>query len=1081
MGSISTGVGLVSGINSAALIEQLLSLEAQGKTPIQKRVSTLTAQRTALLDVNSRLLNLKNAASKFRISKIFRSALATPSDATILTATADANTSPGSYQFFIKRLSSTNQFRTKGYATSEATPLGLDSLRFEFGDVGVTRSLDLSTLNGGDGVARGKIVVTDKAGATGTIDLSLATTLDEVVSQINESDDIAVTASIDNERLVLTDTSGGNGQLKVVNGSGDTTATSLGIAGTTSGTTITSTQIHRLGASSSLASLNDGNGVLIRDNSVDFKLEVQGSVNQVYNISLGRKDAPITSDTKLVDLNNGLGVKINTTDAGDLKIITTTGESIEVNLGKTFDSSGALDEDAVETVGQLIQRINETLDDALEPADAGKVKIEIAADGKSFTLTDALGGAQALRVLGAGPNGSTTAKNLGIYTETGSGNTVVGLTVPNKVDTPRASTLQDIIDRIAEQTDGNVIASINAAGTGLRLSAGTNTVTVQSGSIDGSSYGSTIGERTARDLGIWGISSTAADGSRILSGANTLLVSTINGGKGLDMSGSLTVEDAAGNATTIGSLQNYATLEELIDALNTGAASGGVGVTFALSADDVSLTVTDTSNGPGTMTVLGGAANALGLTGTPNASGVLKGNSLEAKYVDYATEVSSLNFGKGIGIGTFRITDSSGESAVVDIDSSTTTVYDLVQEINSRGLAVEARVNDTGDGLMLVDTNVNAPTVLMKVEDVNGGVAKSLGIKQTATTLGGSIASSFERVIDLDVGDSLKAVVTKINAAGIPVTASLVNTGAGGTPFYLSIASSVGGSAGKLLMNTGGVDLGLSTVSEGRDAEIFFGNTDPADGLLLRSTTNVFSDVVGGLDVTLLKPSETTMTVDVTRDTATIKNTVKEFVAAFNDAVGRIGDYDSYDIDTEKRGVLLGDSSLARARGILYTTIQGKAKNVSGQYQYMSQVGIRVGKNGTLSFDEAKFDLAYAADPDSVEKLFVTFEQETVSAETVVPGVTVGTSKVVNTALGFGDLIDQAMAGLTSTIDGVFTKASEGFQTQIERANERLAAFDKRLENRRTILQRQFAAMEDSLAKLQTQQSSLTSILSTLG
>ncbi|MBL9150597.1 MAG: flagellar filament capping protein FliD [Phycisphaerae bacterium] len=1081
MGSISTGVGLVSGINSAALIEQLLGLEAQGKTPIQKRVSTLTAQRTALLDVNSRLLNLKNSASKFRLSKIFRSSLATPSEPEFLTATADANTSPGSYQFFIKRLASTNQLRTKGFATSETSPLGLDSLRFEFGDVGVSRSVDLSSLNGGDGVSRGKIVITDKSGASGTIDLSLATTLDEVVSKINESDDIAVTASIDNERLVLTDTSAGSGQLKVVNGSGSTTATSLGILGSTSGTTITSTQIHRLGSGTSLSSLNDGNGVLIRDNAVDFKLEVQGSVNQVYNITLGRKDAPITSDTKLADLNNGLGVKINTTDAGDLKIITTTGKSIEVNLGKTFDSTGALDDDAVETVGQLIARINETLDDALEPADAGKVKIEIAADGKSFKLTDNLGGAQALRVLGLGPNGSTTAKNLGIYTETGSGNTIIGLTVPNKVDTPRASTLQDIIDRIAEQTEGNVVASINAAGTGLRLSAGTNTVTVQSGSIDGSSYGSSIGERTARDLGIWGISSDAADGTRILSGANTLLISTINGGKGLDQSNSLTVEDAAGNATSIGSLNSYQTLEQLVDALNSGAASGGVNVNFAVSSDNVSLTVTDTSNGSGTMTILGGAANALGLTGTPNASGVLKGNSLEAKYVDYSTNLSTLNFGKGIGTGTFRITDSKGENAVVDIDSSTITVYDLVQEINSRGLKVEARINDAGDGITLIDTNTDPPTVLMKVEDVNGGVAKTLGLKQTAKELGGSITSSFERVIDLDTADSLKAVVTKINAAGIPVTASLVNTGASGTPFYLSIASTVGGKAGKLLMNTGGVDLGLSTINEGRDAEIFFGNTDPAQGLLLRSTTNVFTDVIGGLDVTLLKPSDKTMTIDVTRDTSAIKTAVKEFVAAFNDAVGRIGDYDSYDVDTNKRGVLLGDSSLARARGILYTTIQGKAKNVSGQYQYMTQVGIRVGKSGKLEFDESKFDTAYAADPDSVEKLFVTFEQETVSAESVAQGVTVGTSKVLNTALGFGDLIDQAMAGLTSTIDGVFTKASQGFQTQIERANERLTAFDKRLENRRAILQRQFAAMEDSLAKLQTQQSSLTSILSTLG
>ena len=74
MGSISSGVGLVSGINSAQLIEQLLALESGTKTTLQARVASLTGKRTALLDVNARLLNLKGAAAKFRTAKVFKSA-----------------------------------------------------------------------------------------------------------------------------------------------------------------------------------------------------------------------------------------------------------------------------------------------------------------------------------------------------------------------------------------------------------------------------------------------------------------------------------------------------------------------------------------------------------------------------------------------------------------------------------------------------------------------------------------------------------------------------------------------------------------------------------------------------------------------------------------------------------------------------------------------------------------------------------------------------------------------------------------------------------------------------------------------
>jgi flagellar hook-associated protein 2 len=93
----------------------------------------------------------------------------------------------------------------------------------------------------------------------------------------------------------------------------------------------------------------------------------------------------------------------------------------------------------------------------------------------------------------------------------------------------------------------------------------------------------------------------------------------------------------------------------------------------------------------------------------------------------------------------------------------------------------------------------------------------------------------------------------------------------------------------------------------------------------------------------------------------------------------------------------------------------------------------------------------------------------------------VGSSKVVTTASGIGDIFNEALDRLTSSIDGAFTKSSESFQSQITRTNERISNFDFRLNGRRERLQKQFAAMEDALAKLQTQQASLSSITSLIG
>ncbi|MED5507143.1 MAG: flagellar cap protein FliD N-terminal domain-containing protein, partial [Planctomycetota bacterium] len=73
MGGISAGVGLISGIDSVSLIEQLLAVESRVKLPIQARIARLATAKSALLDVNSSLLGLQSSASAFRINSIFES------------------------------------------------------------------------------------------------------------------------------------------------------------------------------------------------------------------------------------------------------------------------------------------------------------------------------------------------------------------------------------------------------------------------------------------------------------------------------------------------------------------------------------------------------------------------------------------------------------------------------------------------------------------------------------------------------------------------------------------------------------------------------------------------------------------------------------------------------------------------------------------------------------------------------------------------------------------------------------------------------------------------------------------------
>ena len=943
MGSITTGVGLISGINTAQLIEQLLAIEARPKTNLEGRVSVLEAQRTALLDINARLLNLKNTSGSFRLDRIFKAVQSLSSNEEVLTASADKGTQPGSYQFIVKQLVQNSQRLSKGFTDRDITPLGLDSMTFEFGNGKLAVDRSLEDLNGGLGVDRGRITITDRSGASATVDLTDVTSVNEVLDRINETSGISVTATVTSDGFVVTDTSGGGGSLTIADAASDTTATDLGIAGTDAGGVITGTDVFFISGSTQLSSLNDGNGVAIREGVYDLLIQSKGP--RGFLIDLGPIRSDIDDDTALDDLNNGDGITIDDdSDEPDLKITDRDGTEYDVDLT------------GVTTVGQLRTRISSET--------GGAVTLAVV-DGDHFVLTDTTGGSGLFRVDGAGPNGDDAAEDLGLLEEDGvAANTITGTTILNSIDTPQVQTIQDVIDRInnAEDTNdvangGDIVASIGADGKSLVItdnSGGGQNLLIRSGPGLNPWEGGTGG--AAADLGIATIESGSVpaihQGSQIIGGLNSILINNINGGDGIDdvpgLSGTLTVDtplsvlfngagistngdanspdirirdrlnntfdieldglttvqdlidtidsETGGNVTLgingqaleathnpggvlnfqisdingstaaadLGIVADYSlldgdvvtgvdtqpsdssvlivnnrdgvqtsidltgvvTLDDVLDAINTS----GAGVTATLNSNGTGLQITDTTGGSQNLQIFGGGAAALGIDADV-ASDDVTGTNLQRRYVDEATLLSELNYGRGIGLGSFRITDGFGETATITINDTIKTVDKLLQTINAQGLAITARINDNGDGIIIeedLSAATSDPFVKIKVETVNGGVASALGILGEAeSVVGGFIDGSYEKVVDLDTNDDLNEVVSKINDSGFPVSAAIINTGSGTTPYRISFSSEIGGLAGDLIIDTGGVDLGLTTLVKAQDAKVFFGSQNP--------------------------------------------------------------------------------------------------------------------------------------------------------------------------------------------------------------------------------------------------------------
>ncbi len=977
MGTIQSSVGLISGINSQQLIEQLLSIEARPKQLAQQRVLQLQQQQAAFLSINSSLLALGTAAGAFRTENIFQATSASSSNESALTATSSNRASEGVYQFQVNRLVTTQRMLSRGFVDRDSSGIGASQFSFEIGGGSIENSTSLSELNGGNGIKRGKITITDRSGSSATVDLSTVVTVQDVLDRINNQTGISVSASVNDGALVITDETGQTASnLIISDGFGYETATSLGIRTAPAGvasSSVTGSNIRTVSENTSLSLLNDGLGVLVRDGSTDFRI--------------------FTRD-------GGPAIAI---DLGELKQEIVTEGEFE---GQVYDSNTM-----------------PTGDD--KPA------------------------------------------------------------TEQRVTRSRAATLGDVIEQINDQSNGKVTAQINAAGTGLELIDNTT----DNGSAFRIAEGATDSSiaNTAKGLGLSGLigagtTSASFTGERLLAGLNTVLSRNLNGGQGLS-STDLTITDRAGNSLDLSGVLTAAdlngSLSSLVSRINTELQSAGIGASVEFNSAGNGLRAVDSSGATAQNFVIAGElATQLGLA-KDSAATSIDGENLQLKWISQATSMSKLNQGRGISSGVIRITDASGSSQEITIRDDFQNVNELIEFLNSRpNIDIQAAVNDNGDGIVIRD--ISGGSGELRIEDVTGTAAKQLRINGTFSRAEGAELNdpivadgSNEIVVNFNETDTLQQVVNKINQAGVGVTAGIINDGSGNSPFRINFTSRYTGSAGKFILDTGGLDLGLDQLAAPEDAVVFFGASDPARAVLLTSTTNTLDGVVEGVTIDLKGTSDEPVEVVVQRDTGAIESAVEKLVEAFNTVITTVNNFDKYDAETERRGVLLGDSTVANVRRSLYRAIQGRAQDVDGQFQFLFQVGVKVGNGAKIEFDRDRFREAIETDFQNVADLFAAFQQAPREPVEVAPGAFVTPEDDTYTRLGVGEQIKLMIRGFTDSIDGLMKRKDDTLSSQIQLQERRIERFDLQLERKRGRLEAQFIAMEQAIAQLQSQQSAL--------
>ncbi|MFH1264858.1 MAG: flagellar filament capping protein FliD, partial [Planctomycetota bacterium] len=569
-----------------------------------------------------------------------------------------------------------------------------------------------------------------------------------------------------------------------------------------------------------------------------------------------------------------------------------------------------------------------------------------------------------------------------------------------------------------------------------------------------------LGESTVLDdLGLDGGSvGGVITGRRILGGLKTVLLSSLEGGRGLGSLGGLALTDRSGASDTV-DLSAADTLDDVIDLINAAA----VGIVARVNQAQNGIELADTTgSSAGNLIVANadatGTADKLGIAVDDAVNSVGSGD-LHLQVIAQNTRLEDLNGGAGVARGRLTLYDTNGQKAQLNLaGDNVQTMGDVIRAINRLGLEIEAELNETGDGIRLRDLAHGTQT--LRVVEGSSTTAADLHLLggMTEVEIDGQttqvVDGSTTQTIELSSTDSLQDLRDRINDLAAGVTATIWSDGSS-KPYRLALQSNQPGRAGELLVDTSAVfskSLDFQETVRARDALMALG--DPSLGgssVLISSSSNSFDSLISGAVLTMKQPSATPVTVTIDTTDTNLVASVKTMVENYNRFREGLLTLTQYDVESETGSVLTGDATALRLDTDLSRLLSGRFDGV-GSIRSLGQLGIEFKDDGALKLDESKLKSKFAEDPEAV-KTFFTHEQ-----------------------FGLAAKLDALIERLSGQQDSLLTARLGALDSRIAQNEEKIAFFNARLEKQRDSLYLQFYRMELAISRVQASYSAVDSI-----
>ena len=303
-------------------------------------------------------------------------------------------------------------------------------------------------------------------------------------------------------------------------------------------------------------------------------------------------------------------------------------------------------------------------------------------------------------------------------------------------------------------------------------------------------------------------------------------------------------------------------------------------------------------------------------------------------------------------------------------------------------------------------------------------------------------------------GGSLAEVIETINNDdNLNFRAVAINTGSG---YRMQLSAKEGGAAGVINLDNSlfGNISGFTTLTAGVDAQITFQGQNPYS---ITSSSNTFTGLMPGVDVTVANTTTTPVTITVEHDFGSVADSVEALVKQFNEVKNKLAAATKVTPGATKQVPLAFNGNVRRAEQTLVRAFTDPV--AASTFEAPSIAGVELQRDGTLVFDRAKFLEAATTDIDELTELFTTGSEG---------------------GEGILDRLVTAADEATTFGTGLLSSAQESAKSRIESFTDQIDSYETRITRKEAQLRKMYSNLEVALGNLNDQSNWLSSQLGSL-